>query len=77
MLDPNFDPLKTLQEVCKNQETMAKNIMEIAKAFNSQGDAVTEMAKVINKQDQAIRDLHSRLQLLEIARQYETTIDQK
>lgn len=76
MIDPDFNPFDTLKQLAKNQETMSKNIVEIAKAFNDRSDAIKEMANAINKQDIAIRDLHARLQLLEIVRQYETQTTQ-
>jgi hypothetical protein len=79
MFDPEFDPLDQLQTANKHilqqqKQIMqqAKNINELARAFNQRSEVIEKLVEVVNKQDLQINQLHDRLQILEIARQYET-----
>lgn len=57
MFDPNFNPFEDLQKMVKNLELLNKNMIEISRAINHHGEV--------------IQDIHQRLRLLEIARQYD------
>jgi hypothetical protein len=57
MFNPDFNPLRDLEQMAQNQEVMSKSIMELARAFNHQNEE--------------IQRLSNRIQLLEMTRQYE------
>lgn len=57
MFDPNFDPYDELRKIARNLELINNNIIEVSRAINHHGTA--------------IQDLHNRLRLIEIARQYD------
>lgn len=40
ILNPDFDPLATLQGLARNQESMAQNINEIVRAVNNQAELI-------------------------------------
>ena len=57
VFNPNFDPLADLKRLEKSHDEMR--------------DQLNECILIINRQSQAITDLHARLRLLEMARQYD------
>lgn len=57
MIDPDFDPLRDLKQLQKDNQQL--------------NDQIKQCILVINRQTEALQDLHSRLQLLEMARRYE------
>lgn len=71
MFDPSFDPLAELQRIQQDSVQLRNNQMQLAKAFNEQGQTIQELVKVINNMHQEIIILNDRLQLLEMARQYD------
>jgi len=82
MFDPNFDPLAELQELKKAQVRLLNNQSQLSKSAAEQLVLNGQMITLLNQQTEAINnidlhvtDLHNRLQLLEIARQYENTKD--
>lgn len=80
MLDPNFNPYDTLEEVQKQLKQCSNNIMQLATALNARGellqqiiDQLNQQTTAINEHDRMIYEMHDRLRLLEVARQYENT----
>lgn len=71
MFDPNFDPLKQLEQL----NFKVKELIEIN---NQSSELLRQVVSHLNKQTEAINShdlqinaIHNRLRLLEVARQYE------
>lgn len=80
MFDPNFNPLDTLEQLQKQLKQCSDNIIQLARALNARGDQqqqiidqINQQTSAINSHDLQINDIHNRLRLLEVARQYENT----
>ncbi len=80
MFDPDFDPYETLLQLQKQLKQCSDNIMQMARALNARNDQQQQIIDQLNKQTEAINnhdsmiyDIHDRLRLLEVARQYENT----
>jgi hypothetical protein len=84
MFDNEFDPMATLLDLQGQVLQCSKNITQIAAAFNQNRELqqqmieqMNQMIEAINKHDVSLFDLHDRLRLLEAARQYDTTKNNK
>ena len=71
MFDPDFNPYDRLEKI-------TQDILQLANAINFRGELQTKMVEQLNRQTLAINDhesmiheLHNRIRLLEVARQYE------
>ena len=78
MLDPNFNPYDLLKELERQCLITARNVSELAKNLSQQATLqqqmlihINQLTEAINRQDQAMTDLHNRVRLLEVAREYE------
>lgn len=78
MFDPSFDPYDSLLKLQQQLKQCSDNIMQLAAALNSRGDQQKKIIDQINLQTEAInehdlqlQELHARVRLLEVVRQYE------
>ena len=79
MFDPDFDPLQQLRSLQLTSIKQSQNIQQLANGITARGELLTQMidqieqqTRAINHLDGVVNELHDRLRLLEIARQYET-----
>jgi len=80
MIDPNFNPYDLIQDLqkqivkCLNNQARITEQSAQQHQLNSQLiEQINQQTEIINRHDLVIHDLHNRLQLIEIARQYDTT----
>jgi hypothetical protein len=78
MFDPKFNPYDALEQLQNHLTHCSNSVIKLAKAFEStsqlQEQIVTQLNQqtlTLNNQEQVIHQLHDRIRLLEIARQYE------
>ena len=75
-----FDPFDTLEQHERMIFSAHSNILKITELLEERSKLIVEMAHelnrhtdIINDQQRVIEELHGRLRLLEVARQYEKT----
>lgn len=80
MFDPNFDPLEILKETQDHLKQCSDLVFKLSKELKLQVtlnhkiiDQLNLHTDVINRQEETIIELHNRLRLIEVARQYENT----
>jgi hypothetical protein len=80
MFDPAFDPLKLLQDMSRQVSEQAKLHQQITQALIQHRDTIEELITQLNANTEEtqkinvnVKDIHDRLRLLEVARQYEQT----
>jgi hypothetical protein len=67
MYDGEWDPLITLQGLCRQQEEQARQFLEMAKAFNSRQKIIDEIVRHVNHHAQMLENLEERIMRLENA----------
>jgi hypothetical protein len=80
MFNHDFDPLQQLLDLQKQLLQCNNNITQLARNNHQRAELQTQMLEHLNKQTEAINnidvtitELHNRVRLLEMARQYEQT----
>jgi hypothetical protein len=73
MFDPNFDPLSRLEQHGNLIKQLAHSHNSATELHKQLVDHVNQLIAAVNQQDLQINELHDRLRLLEVARQYEDT----
>jgi hypothetical protein len=67
----DFDPYKMLEDISKQNLNCQENLERLAKRFNEHTEVINKIVEQLNLNTDAINQIYGRLQLLEIARQYE------
>jgi len=78
MLDPNYSPFDELEEVKRQCLITARTVGQVTQNLKQQATLgqqmvghFNEMTEAVNNLSLQIEDLHNRIRLLEIARQYD------
>jgi len=79
MIDPNFDPLAKLEHLDAKVKALQEMVNHLVESHNQNITVLKQVIEQINQQtgainahDLQINEIHNRLRLLEVARQYET-----
>jgi hypothetical protein len=78
MIDPNFDPLAQLEHLDEKVKALQEMVNYLVESHNKNITVLKQMVEQINQHtgainahDLQINDIHNRLRLIEVARQYE------
>jgi hypothetical protein len=81
MFDPNFDPLTRLEKLDEKATALHDLVQRLTESHNQNIVLLKQIIEQINQQtgainahDLQINEIHNRLRLIEVARQYENTI---
>ena len=72
MFDPNFNPLEKLEKLEQMNQRLLKAHADNCKLLQQLVVHVNQLTEARNNHDLQINEMHNRLRLLEVARQYET-----
>lgn len=72
MFDPNFNPLDQLERLEKMSQRLVRAHADNCKLLQQLVDHVNQLTEARNNHDLQINQMHNRLTLIEVARQYET-----
>lgn len=73
MFDPNFNPLDQLEQLTKVTNKLTEAHAQNCVLLKQIVDHVNQLTEARNAHDLQINDMHNRLRLIEVARQYEQT----
>ena len=61
LYDGDWDPLVTLQGLCRQQEEQARQFLELTKAHNSRQRIIDEIVRHVNHQTVLLENLEQRI----------------
>lgn len=73
MFDPNFDPLASLEKLNATTRHLIELHNQNTQLLRQAVEQINQQTDAINAHDLQINQLHNRVRLLEVARQYENT----
>ena len=78
MFNKDFNPYEELQEIRRACEITSRQVSQLAKNLSQQATLAQQMVtqinsltEAINQQSLQLEDLHNRMRLIEVARQYD------
>jgi hypothetical protein len=84
MFDPDFDPLTKLEKLDTQVNALHTLVQKLIESHNQNIELLKQIIEQINQQtgainahDLQINEIHNRLRLIEVARQYETITQTK
>jgi hypothetical protein len=79
MLDPNYSPFDELEEVKRQCLITARTVSQVTQNLKQQATLgqqmlghLNQMTEAVNNLSLQLEDLHNRIRLIEVARQYDS-----